>query len=1157
MILLTVIAVGLLTLSSVSIRTAARNDSMSLARANAKLALMIAIGDLQKTAGPDKAITAPANLVDANAAPGVTGVWKSWKAGHTSPNYDAKSASNFQGYLISGSDVTGVDLESQPNPGEVPDTKTASKDTRKLVGSSSVGTNNSSAEINAPVLTVSGKSKATTGGLAWVTMDEGVKGRIDLMPATDPASTGDSIAQIGAPARNGFEGIAKLDFLNKKNEDLKELNTILPKLVSLKQAGFPANDKEATARYFNDFTVASNSLQVDVANGGLKTDLSVLFDNPSATATTLPDAYANRYLYSDDAVPFQGASMNADIRWDFYANYARLYRRVTANDLKAGMKAALPAGYGTLKKTVDSKLKGPRYEATAANLKQPILLPTVLRVDTIFSIVAHDSHGNRTPAGSPYNKMLFLTYLPVVTLHNPYNVPLRVNSLQVEFSDIPVGFEFLVNGLPTTNAGLDTINNFYVDAGDRGASKVFNMQLSNSLSGPVDVPIGAGETRIFGTPFPATATWASEVGSNGSGSSLMFDWQSNQTGQTAVANTMPGLCSPGNIGIGFHVDWLARDGVRSQWVTDRRNDGVVMLKDDDVIKVNYGPKIPSTAAASNSFGVTVRLGSQEAAKTQVFYRDEARLKAIMSEGVSDRFPEVRTFPASCPRPSESPITTRNIYEPNTTQVKAYSKARPFAVFSVSAKTTMESFTMSRPMTDTGMSFQMATCDFVSNASGGASPLEFALVPVKQNGFAIESGGLAGANNTSLQAFFFGGHGANKGSNNATFYEIPIAPLQSIAQLRNANGGSISSAPYVTYTVGESRAHPAIPSDVAFSKPDTTRVMLDRSWLANDTLWDKYWFSSLSTLQGVGYNGAAARTQKDLATEFYNGTRRLPNARNVAYKAGKSADEAAAAAITTGGAQAAAYMMTQGGFNVNSTSVPAWMSVLSSLCGADVPLTTGSPEKDPKGTPFLRIRQPVMAGGSNATAKDKLWNSYRTLESGEIETLAKEIVKEVRDRGPFLSMSEFVNRRLSTGPLSTSGAIQAALDRANLNTAMLGNARAISPANVSGYGWANPDAVINNTGAGGLGEISQGDVLSTIGSFVTVRSDTFTVRAAGDARDGNGNITARAWCEAVVQRLPEYVDTTETAESVPILPVNINFGRRFAIVSFRWLNESEI
>ena len=58
MILLTLIAVGFLSLSAVSMRTSAHAKAEADARANARMALMFAIGELQSLAGQDVRVTA-------------------------------------------------------------------------------------------------------------------------------------------------------------------------------------------------------------------------------------------------------------------------------------------------------------------------------------------------------------------------------------------------------------------------------------------------------------------------------------------------------------------------------------------------------------------------------------------------------------------------------------------------------------------------------------------------------------------------------------------------------------------------------------------------------------------------------------------------------------------------------------------------------------------------------------------------------------------------------------------------------------------------------------------------------------------------------------------------------------------------------------------
>ena len=61
------------------------------------------------------------------------------------------------------------------------------------------------------------------------------------------------------------------------------------------------------------------------------------------------------------------------------------------------------------------------------------------------------------------------------------------------------------------------------------------------------------------------------------------------------------------------------------------------------------------------------------------------------------------------------------------------------------------------------------------------------------------------------------------------------------------------------------------------------------------------------------------------------------------------------------------------------------------------------------------------------------------------------------------------------------------------------------------------------------------------------------------RDINGKVLAKAWCEAVVQRTPEPVRPDQVTGLNPRVPEDgeVNFGRRFQIVSFRWLHADEV
>jgi hypothetical protein len=89
---------------------------------------------------------------------------------------------------------------------------------------------------------------------------------------------------------------------------------------------------------------------------------------------------------------------------------------------------------------------------------------------------------------------------------------------------------------------------------------------------------------------------------------------------------------------------------------------------------------------------------------------------------------------------------------------------------------------------------------------------------------------------------------------------------------------------------------------------------------------------------------------------------------------------------------------------------------------------------------------------------------------------------------------------------------------------------------------------------------QGDVLQSLAPILQVRSDYFKIRTCGEALDAGGKVIARAWCEAFVQRTSDYLDPQDPTYKNPtelVSTVNQTFGRRYQIVSFRWLSNSEV
>ncbi len=257
---------------------------------------------------------------------------------------------------------------------------------------------------------------------------------------------------------------------------------------------------------------------------------------------------------------------------------------------------------------------------------------------------------------------------------------------------------------------------------------------------------------------------------------------------------------------------------------------------------------------------------------------------------------------------------------------------------------------------------------------------------------------------------------------------------------------------------------------------------------------------------------------------------------------------------------AANLMFDGGFNVNSTSVDAWHAFLASTRKASLtrlPLngTTTGTKVTSSGTLYSRtdtvLSDAVDTDPANVATH---YSGFRDLSDEKLRLLAEQIVVQVRKRGPFLNLSEFINRRLTTdSELALSGALQAAIDKSGLNDAVR-SAGVSTTGSPGGAPMAFPKACELGTAAGNPGWLMQGDMLDPLGPALVARGDTFRIRGYGESRDAQGKVTARAWCETVVQRVPEYMDTTETADVVdPKKSLNKTFGRRYQLVSFRWLS----
>ena len=261
--------------------------------------------------------------------------------------------------------------------------------------------------------------------------------------------------------------------------------------------------------------------------------------------------------------------------------------------------------------------------------------------------------------------------------------------------------------------------------------------------------------------------------------------------------------------------------------------------------------------------------------------------------------------------------------------------------------------------------------------------------------------------------------------------------------------------------------------------------------------------------------------------------------------------------------------------MNSTSVQAWRAQLASLNALAYDPVSGNSGSANLNYPFSRFSRSL---GNSAQP----WRGFRELTDTQINALAEAIVAQIRLRGPFLSLGAFVNRELRPDSADVvedlrglKGALQAAIDtvdqapvatqRINTHSAWLTDASAVPASSSAGYdldalhGQPAPAFPVSSRNAGAPGNLTQADILAALGATLTARSDTFLIRTYGDVQNPvTGKVEGQAWCEAVAQRLPDYVNSIDAAEAFPPNhPDNRRFGRKFQIISFRWLSAEDI
>lgn len=1126
MILLTVIAVGLLSLASISLRTSSHGTAMSIARANARLSLALALGKLQLTAGPDTRVTAGAALLKKDN-PAVLGVWKSWEGEDHSadgrplaPNYSDNKKTRFLAWLTSASETAAM--------GELPDTTGGIA----LVGTGSVGPENpTERQIRLfPTLIRS------SGSLAWWVGGENQKARLTGSYEPDnstPAGWSDLVDSHSVPDSEPF-GL----------DDSIGDAVAMAKSVSLKQVDLLGDDKLVSKKFYHDLTTSSVGLLTNTATGGWRKDLSLISESWTSLSTaqkmpffrvnprkdltgTIPSA-GNPLATGSLLYPWsnyrQGATANRAIysfppigSWSNLVRYATLYKEI------AGTSAAMSIAARA------EKIDGDPFNF----IHNVRILPVIARMQWIFS---HKAVRSQTVAGK-YDLQVLVQ--PVFTLWNPYNVrisstPALTFNLQ---GSLPPVIEYKVGGVPIAGGKKFTLQDSKIAPSTSARGVVGIAPGAASYDLPTVPPFAPGETKIFSPSGQTNQLTAGYTPGRGMVYTVATGvGTGNGLEKISTSMTFDSEFVDIGTGVGMYLD-MQCPGLGGNVLAYR------MLYDISAATASY-PKRDAAAFVSPS---------------------------LAEAGVPTPFLSV-TFGARM---------ASNTYLPS----KGFVQSSPFVNYTAMGK--------KGPVEPT-ISYQ-----YPGTLHNVNSPFEFSFQALVANSPYLPE---TGAGN---RGYILTGYKASNGLSRCVIDELPGRPLLSLAELQNWDARYENPIPpYCFNLVGNSDATPLIPANAVynnaeFSAKRAENLQHDDSYCLNHALFDDWFFSSIAGQPVAFGKPSAASNPRTVYADFLkNGGNTLMNRAYQAIPedvaAGASGEASAAASRNVGSASSswktiASRLQVRGMFNVNSTSVTAWRALLGHARNQRVPYMDGSGNPKLSGeTDYAFSRFSVAgdaatseSGSSGEMAGAAEYTGYRVFDDKSLDFLAEEIVNQVRLRGPFLSLSEFVNRQLSSGDLALAGAVQTALNKLaespsnpykilqsdrSPDAAGTNIATAKPPGMNDGYKFQAAAAGYNLYGIPGW--TRQADVLRALAPVLSARDDTFTIRAYGDARDASGKtVLARAMCEATVVRSREYIDPIDDAALATISSnsgtvaalraVNERFGRRFEIVSFRWLSPNEI
>ena len=1150
MMLLSLLTVGMLSLSSIVLRSSSQDQAMAMAKSNAKLALMIAIGDLQKAAGPDQRVTTTANIAAAeygamlpageqpannnnldNTVKGLSSVlpgtrhWTGVFSNRDQPNdiYTKTPAIRLQRWLVSGFD------ESLPS-------SLAPADSRFIVNASGtvndpeaaillVGPNTAGTDIADYVVAPKVKIPASPGGnpedcgaFAYWVGDEGVKAKVNQTQTQKSSDYFSLVAQ-----RRAWETVNKFS-----NYPLPPADSDFKKVISLDTLELlnPKLDKEASQSVFHSATTDSSGLLANTQDGGMRVDLTSLLSANTLPATLPSNGYDNYPIIGGRVIPQSLFANLGNLTWNHIQDF---YLTSTGN----------PTGTSTL------TVRGSTSNKNA-------ITPSIIDLRILLGFALRD------PQDDPSNPNYF-TAIPhagakiSVTLSNPYSVPISWNqAIELEIE----------NNAPNTSEVLTLMKRRYT------ASPHAVTPNSPWLPSMINGVRNGAEAAVFNRAIFQIPTGTLQPG-EARAYTISAPHLRPRTPAKFVVTMQP--VAPDTI---FdYNNWLEMQS------TDRRNFN------------NYGVEPNGSINAPIILNMRLANGEQLCKITDLELANPHRV-------------------AHRRRPTKSkfffgPNHVNNIDDPLPLVLYKFQLSYPGTDYLVNLPPGYAKGQRGSSLR-TFADFNLRASNFTRTIASYVVPPYFleindslARMPYDES----PPGGLTGPGFTQelVSNPLYWGFSGVQGADKTVLYSFP-GQFVSLAQLQHADlthdeiSRSIAHQPGNAF--GNSYATPFVKRSLTSQRrvdydlnavpEQVSRTYFDMSYLLNTALWDRYFFSTIPKAPATPKNPTLIPSPNVSAADLNNPQK------------------------------AASKLMIDGAFNINSTSKDAWKAFLGSSRffkhPADAVADTAAFPRS--------LQQPSGHADAADGDGNHSFSGYRRITDAQLDSLATEVVRQVRLRGPFISLGHFTNRALANitaePELTRSGALQTALDESGVNISIDGSANGLGSvvpdenrvtlqmkqgrprADFDGTGtngrpadadpttrdWAatalagnfravasilaDREMLVGGTGGGTIaqeqgyrstgipGWVTQADLLQVIGPAVSARSDTFRIRTAGQCLDASGKVRATAYAEAIVQRIPEFMDSTDPPEKKSgLTQTNQTFGRKFEIVSFRWLSPNEI